>query len=83
MSYADTIRETLIELTGNDLDDMKQIKSSSETVCDYKMYCHEICVNIVMDESDNQIGGAGFTVEIDKAKFGKRKYNHGRIMEGQ
>ena len=53
MSYQDTIRETSIELVGNDADGMKQIKTSSESVCDYKMYCHEICINIVLDESDN------------------------------
>ena len=65
MSYADTIRKTSIELVGNGPDDMKQIKTSSESVC------HEICINIVMDESDNQIGGAGFTVEIDEVNLEK------------
>ena len=85
MSYIDTIRETSIELIGYDPNDLKQITTSSETVCDYKMYCREICVNIVMDESDNQIGGHNFTVEmeIDESKFGKCKYSHGQIIEGQ
>ena len=29
------------------------------------------------------IDGAGLTVEIDERKFGKQKYNKGRLVEGQ
>ena len=83
MSYTDSIRETSIELINNENDDVKQVTTSSETVFDYKMYCREICVNIIINESDDQIGGIGLTVEIDESKFGKRKYNRSRVVEGQ
>lgn len=66
------IRQTSIE----------EEKTSSETICDWYTYCMEVCCEIVASRS-NPIGGPGMTVEIDEAKFGKRKYNRGRFIEGQ
>ena len=36
---------------------------------DYKRYCHEICMNIVLDDSSEMIGGEGKIVEIDEVKI--------------
>lgn len=33
--------------------------------------------------NQSQIGGDGIIVEIDEAKFGRRKYNRGRLIQGQ
>ena len=41
-----------------------------------------MCVDWVLKKC-KKIGGAGKTVVIDKSKFGKRKYNVGRLIEGQ
>ena len=85
LSYTDTMRETSIDLIPdlNDTTGQKQTTTSLETICDYKRYCHEICMNIVMDESHYQIGGPGKVIEIDESKFGKRKHHKGRIVDGQ
>src|SRR5258705_3949260 len=74
-SYEDTIIECSLH---NDR------KMSSETVSDYYMYCREVCVSGIETMLDNQgkIGGANHTVQIDETKFGKRKYERGRIVEG-
>ena len=57
--------------------------TSSETVSDYYNYCREVCSFLVENESSKPIGGGGCMVEVDEAKFGKHKYQRGRLVEGQ
>lgn len=55
---------------------------SSHTIVDWKSFCREVYLDHNERHSE-RIGGPGEIVEIDEAKFGKRKYNRGRIIEGQ
>ncbi|XP_066959376.1 uncharacterized protein [Macrobrachium rosenbergii] len=55
---------------------------SDVAINDWSSYCREVIVNWCIRQK-KQIGGPGTTVEIDEAKFGKRKYNVGRVIEGQ
>ena len=57
-------------------------ETSPETVSDTYSYCREVCTEILLKDGAVQIGGVNCTVEIDEAKFGKRKYNRGRLVEG-
>lgn len=55
---------------------------SSSTVVDWSSYCREVCVQWCVKNSE-KLGGFGMIVEIDEAKFGKRKYHRGRVIEGK
>jgi len=59
----------------------RELSISCRTVVDWSSFCREVCAYWVEQES-RMIGGAGVVVEIDEAKFGKRKYNRGRWLDG-
>ena len=68
MSYYTTKCESSIELVGDIYNfEKKQLTTSTETVCDHKHYCHEICLNSVFDKSSEMVGDL---VNIDESKFG-------------
>ena len=48
---------------------------------DWYNFVRNICVEYFLAHPA-VIGGPGIEVKIDESKFGKRKYNRGRIMDG-
>jgi transposase-like protein len=55
---------------------------SAETIVNWSSYCRELCVYWT-EHNSQKLGGPGVIVEIDEAKFGKRKYNRGRLITGK
>ena len=59
-----------------------EFEITDKTICDWASFCREVLVAWCLDRED-PIGGEGEIVEIDESKFGRRKYNVGRVIEGQ
>ena len=58
-------------------------KLSKTTVSDWFSFCREVCMISMCNKITNsKIGGPGHIVEIDECKIGRRKYNRGRLVEG-
>ncbi|KAI6654009.1 hypothetical protein LOD99_11462 [Oopsacas minuta] len=60
----------------------KQLDWTPNIVVDWKNFMRDVCIEDLIVNSE-PIGGPGTIVKIDESKFGKRKYNCGRILTGQ
>lgn len=60
---------------------MREIGISSKTTVDWFSFYREVLVHHM--ECASKLGGPGVIVEIDEAKFGRRKYNRGKRVDGQ
>ena len=59
-----------------------ELKLSDKAICDWASFSREVLIEWSV-KREGQLGGEGKIVEIDESKFGKRKYNVGRLVEGQ
>jgi len=55
---------------------------SDKTIIDFYNFCREVC-SVILEEHSEPIGGHEKVVEIDESKFGKRKYNRGKRVDGK
>lgn len=55
---------------------------SEHTSVHWASFCREVTYEDLVTNK-RPIGGVGRTVELDESKFGKRKYNRGKRVEGQ
>nr|XP_042902419.1 uncharacterized protein LOC122270154 [Parasteatoda tepidariorum] len=56
--------------------------NNDKTITDWKNFCRDFCVDICTRKRE-MIGGPGIIAEIDESKFGKRKYNRGKRVDGK
>ncbi|KAF8792964.1 hypothetical protein HNY73_004498 [Argiope bruennichi] len=61
---------------------VNDLNVSPRTVTDWMNFCRGVCEDACL-AFDGKIGGVGKIVEIDESKFGKRKYNRGKRVEGK
>lgn len=61
---------------------MKELSISSKTYVDWSNFIREAIFLWCINNSTDKLGGPDKIVEIDEAKFGKRKYHRGRFIEG-
>lgn len=59
-----------------------ELQLSDPTIVDWASFCREVLIEWCLKQT-GKIGGHNKIVEIDESKFGKRKYNVGRLIEGQ
>ena len=56
---------------------------SEHTLVDWYQFCRVICGEMILEDSDEGIGGETHVVEIKESKFGKHKFHQGKCVEGQ
>lgn len=80
----ETVEKTMIECVDKTVPLEERTVLSSKTVCEWFSFCREVVVSqqVGKEAESGKIGGQGETVQIDESKFGKRKYNKGRRVEG-
>eukprot|EP00731_Ephydatia_muelleri_P021254 Em0013g981a len=59
----------------------EEMEVAAQTAVDWYNFIRDVCAQYFIDHPAI-IGGPGVEVEIDESKFGKRKYNRGRQVEG-
>lgn len=72
-----------VTLSGPRQEFLKQeMQISEHTIVDWSSLCREVCINWA-ERHSSVLGGPNCIVEAYETKMGKRKYERGRIVEGQ
>lgn len=60
---------------------MNDMNVRAQTMVGWKQFCREVCMELCVRESE-ELGGPGVIVKVDESKFGKRKYNRRKRVDG-